>query len=32
LIAPQLAPGEVKSEPAEADLPSTIGLIPLENN
>jgi hypothetical protein len=26
VIAPQLASREVKSEPAEADLPSTIGM------
>jgi len=32
LIAPQLAPREVKSEPAEADLPLDHGDVPLENN
>jgi hypothetical protein len=31
LIKPQLAPREVKSEPAEADLPLDQQ-IPLENN
>jgi hypothetical protein len=32
LIAPQLAPGNVESEPAEADLPLDHRNVPLENN
>jgi hypothetical protein len=32
VIAPQLASREVKSEPAEADLPLDHRNVPLENN
>jgi len=32
LIAPQLAPREVKPEPAEADLALDHRVVPLENN
>jgi len=31
-IAPQLTPGEVKSEPAEADLALDHRVVPLVNN
>jgi hypothetical protein len=32
LIAPQLAAREVKSEPAEADLPIGHGIVPIQDN